>query len=532
MVEKILGIDLGSDTVKLVQVTRQFRTMQLSGFANGRLPAGPDPAEQAKALKALIDEHDLGSDRYFVAVGTNRAFLRRLSFPFSTERKIGQVIRFELEPLLPLGIEEVEVDFIKTEGKENGGQSVLAAAIPKSFLEPLLSSLKQVDIEPEVVDLDGSVLNVIARELREQLPRRTVILDIGLHSTNLLYCVWGRRHYLRALAFGCAHLVKAVANVHGSSTEEAEKQLLALAQDGSTDNPEDERTREAVTGTIELLAREVELTLLGAEIDEQKEQPDLVLLTGGGSLVNGLAAALQNALETMVRDLTDIDNTVLLGQLRDQTSAAGQFAIAAGLALRFMNRAGGFNFQTGELRNQNLVVKWRRHLVYGIVASVVVLMSWLGSVAIDIYMQNQRYDQLNKAIETVFRRALPEFKGSIRQAQYASMIKGKINELGESTALFGAEATEAATVDMLREISLAIPDKFNVTISLLSLDRKRVRLSGKADGFNTVDSVKNQLIDSGNFAKVTITGAKATSDGKGVQFNLELIRQPYGGEGS
>jgi general secretion pathway protein L len=120
----------------------------------------------------------------------------------------------------------------------------------------------------------------------------------------------------------------------------------------------------------------------------------------------------------------------------------------------------------------------------------------------------------------------------VQSSQYASIVKTKVNELGQSVALFGEEGGYHSAVELLRVISKAIPADLNVTISLLTVDNQRVRLSGQADGFNTVDGVKNRLTALGNFDKVTITGAKAAKDGKGVQFGLELNRPQLTGEGS
>ena len=86
MAETILGIDVGRSTLKVVQVSRSLRTVQLTGYASASLPADPDPAAVAQTLKDLLSEHGLESDHYVLAVGTKEAFLRRLSFPFTAER--------------------------------------------------------------------------------------------------------------------------------------------------------------------------------------------------------------------------------------------------------------------------------------------------------------------------------------------------------------------------------------------------------------------------------------------------------------
>ena len=70
MAETILGIDVGSSTLKVDQVNRSFRAVQLLGYASATLPPHADPAEVAQTLKDLLEEHSLESDHYVVAVGT------------------------------------------------------------------------------------------------------------------------------------------------------------------------------------------------------------------------------------------------------------------------------------------------------------------------------------------------------------------------------------------------------------------------------------------------------------------------------
>jgi general secretion pathway protein L len=171
-------------------------------------------------------------------------------------------------------------------------------------------------------------------------------------------------------------------------------------------------------------------------------------------------------------------------------------------------------------------------LSYGAVACALVAFAWLGSTGIDIYTKSQRLARIDKSMDEVFQRTLPDFKGSVRREQYASVVRNKINELNESVALFGAEARQYSSAELLRVISSAIPKELDVTLSLLSVDNERVRMSGRADAFNTVDGVKNRLAALKDFEEVTITGAKAATDGKGVQFGLELLRQQLAGEGS
>ena len=532
MAETLLAIDIGHSSLKVVQVSSSFRSVQILGYASASLPANPEPAVVAQILRDLLTEHNLVSDHYVLAVGTQEAFLRKVSFPFSAERKISEVIKFEIEPSLPIGIDETEVDFVKAERNEDGSQGVLAAALPKKAFAPLLEALREIDIEPEAVDLDGSGLNVLASELDDRLPERTIFLDVGHSKTNLLYRRHGRSFHLRALPFSCSRLARNLCSVLGLPPDEGLKRMLSLRLDEPAGSLDDERAREVISREIQLLSREIEVSVLSVQPQERESGPELVVLSGGGSLIGGLAPKLETALGIPVQCLTELDDIGVYNYFAELPSDLAQFALPAGLALMDNRRTEGFNFQSAELRTRGLLMRWRQHLRYGLVASLVLGLSWLGSVGIDIYSKKRQLKQLDKSIETVFQRSLPEFKGSAGSAQYASILRSRIEDLNESVALFGSKAKDHTAVELLRGISQAVPASLSVTVNLITIDRERVRISGRADAFNTVDTVKNRLEESDAFVKVAIAGAKAAADGKGVQFSLDLQRILSSGEGS
>jgi general secretion pathway protein L len=304
---------------------------------------------------------------------------------------------------------------------------------------------------------------------------------------------------------------------------------VTLDEPGAT--PDEERIRASIRREIVFLSREIEITTLSVQPQENEPGPELVVLTGGGSLIGGLAPALEMALGIPVLRLGDLEDLGLFNHFKEAPSDLALFAVPAGIALTDKRKIGGFNFQEKELRTRGLLMKWRQHLRYALVASLVILLSWLGSVGVDIYVKKQRLKQLDKAIEKVFRRALPELKGSVRSPQYASILQAKIKELNESVAMFGPEAGHLPAVKLILDINQAVPPELNVNVTLLTIDRQRVRITGRADAFNTVDTVKNRLAASDAFATVSIAGAKAAADGKGVQFSLDLRRSSVSGEG-
>jgi general secretion pathway protein L len=214
----------------------------------------------------------------------------------------------------------------------------------------------------------------------------------------------------------------------------------------------------------------------------------------------------------------------LLGQLGEGAREAPVYAVAGGLVLGRLNRRGGFNFQREGTTALDFLRKWRRELTYAAVAAGLIALTWLASVGVDTYVKGGHAARLEKGIETAFQRALPDAKGGLQPAQYASTLKGRIKDLGQA-ATFLSETEQYPTVELLRTVSEAVPKNLEITVTVLTLEGPQVRLSGKADAFNTVDNLKNVLEGSQHFAKVTITDAKAAADGKGVQFSMELQRK-------
>jgi len=99
------------------------------------VPAGSEPAQVAQILKELIAEHNLESDRYLLAWGPRRPSFVESLFPSPpTEDRSGDWLRPRAD--LPLGIDDLAVDFVKREQLANGQQGVLAAAIPSVSSPP------------------------------------------------------------------------------------------------------------------------------------------------------------------------------------------------------------------------------------------------------------------------------------------------------------------------------------------------------------------------------------------------------------
>ena len=129
---------------------------------------------------------------------------------------------------------------------------------------------------------------------------------------------------------------------------------------------------------------------------------------------------------------------------------------------------------------------------------------------------------LDQRVTEVFSRTFPDVKRIVDPLQ---QMKVKVNEVKTSAISIPGTNSSNKVLDLLKDISDRIPKSLDVRVSRMVIDQETVRVSGKTDTFNTVDSIKGGLEPSKYFSGVTISSANLDRTGKWVQFEIKLQRK-------
>ncbi len=119
--EKILGVDIGSSSIKLVQLSRKkgvpvldtFGEISLSVFANKPVGKAVNlPEEQlTTALKDLITESQADAKDVAFSIPLKSTLMFNLKLPKSIEKsKLDETIKLESRKYIPVPITEVQID--------------------------------------------------------------------------------------------------------------------------------------------------------------------------------------------------------------------------------------------------------------------------------------------------------------------------------------------------------------------------------------------------------------------------------------
>ena len=265
---KIVGLDIGSSSIKAVCLQKNLTGVEWAGAYRWDFPEPVPALEWSKAsiegLKEWFSENHLPSDRVVVAIPVHSLSLRTITLPFSDARRIEKVVPFEVESLLPQPLEEVVVDYQVSQ--ESEGQShLIVAAAPRKLISDVLERLRALDIDPEIVDLDGMSLMNLGRfiQVPDADPKEdTLILDIGAAKTVCCIMHEGKPVYIRTFLWGGDHINRVIRERCGGSAEEAEEwKCQAGLRDDGISRFKEKGISKAVTSALEPFTAELQRTL-------------------------------------------------------------------------------------------------------------------------------------------------------------------------------------------------------------------------------------------------------------------------------
>src|SRR3990172_1266631 len=191
MPRRILGIDIGSSSVKFAQLSKTFKGVSTAKFFQQPLPhLGDDkPADSVPSIeetitqiiKNTIEEKNLVSDEYLTCLPSKLIMMREVNLPFKETSKIRQVIKFEIEQLIPFSPDEVIVDFLMN-GNNSNSSLVTAFCLNKRNLSNHLSILNAAGIEPRLITIDSFPILGVLKSSSYNMEGVIAFIEIGARN--------------------------------------------------------------------------------------------------------------------------------------------------------------------------------------------------------------------------------------------------------------------------------------------------------------------------------------------------------------
>ncbi len=158
---RALGVELTEAAVRILLLEENGKRPRVLSFHETPIPFDPKTAWEERAARALRDALSgakVSRANAVASLDSGDAILREVSLPFKGDDQIRKTVRFEMESQIHnYTIEQLIVAHYKT-GETDKGSLLLAAAVPKAFIEKRLKIFQDAGVDPVALDLDVCAL--------------------------------------------------------------------------------------------------------------------------------------------------------------------------------------------------------------------------------------------------------------------------------------------------------------------------------------------------------------------------------------
>ena len=337
---EVIGIDIGTHSIKLVELSGTYANPKVVTWGVEPLPVGAFSENTitnaeliAQALNGLMVKTGAKGNSVAVSVSSSHAITKVLGMPTDiSELEMEEQISIEALHFIPYPIDEVNIDFeILGPSVVNPQENdVLLVACRRSIVDDYIDLIEDSELNLKYVDIDTYALERLYRSqkgahLRSEKP--VAIFDIGSSNIHLVVVDGERVLYSRHQNFGASYLVKLIRKEYGVSADEAEEILH------SSQPPGDFLTA-AQEPFVDMLCQEIGRALQFFYSSSSFSSVDRMLLCGACTALNGLAGDIEIKLRTKVGLLNPVANATVQRSRNAIDKIAPGLAIAYGLSLR------------------------------------------------------------------------------------------------------------------------------------------------------------------------------------------------------
>ncbi|MBC2713496.1 MAG: pilus assembly protein PilM [Desulfosarcina sp.] len=478
MSRKTLGLEIREESIAAVLLDSGFKGSVLEKQGYFPIPADKAGDEGIKeALQAIVETLKPAGAACVLGIPTAFVSFRNLSVPFHDIKKIRQVLPFELEPTLPIPVEELSFDFEAV--KRDGRQDLLAFAVQKAQIQRYLDLLESVNLRPVVIMPGGYAA---ARFIS------TMTADID----DFLFIDTGEgNHTVYAVCSGNVRMVR----------------TLPVASGG---NPVIRSLEITMQRTLTAVKESLGIVVNPSTVFSAGPQSPLLTAGNGSSTLLGVPVKSIGDIRTFPR---------LKGSLNTPDWESGRLDIALALALMETEAVGGVNFSTERSTIQHYWSEYRGNIILTAVLIALSLATALASQFLAVNAKERHLAELDRQLEVVFKSTFPDVTRVVNPLQQMQI---KIKEAGDGSNGLDLTGTRVRVIDILNALSQQIPSSVDVQVNRMVVGADNVVLSGNTDTFNTVDDIKGRLENAEIFKGVTISSADLEKSGKRVRFKLKL----------
>jgi type IV pilus assembly protein PilM len=486
---RILGIDLGSCSIKVVELDSGFGRFEIHDYHEIPLESEYTPIE---TVGTWIKNRPRSPDRLVIALNSQESTFRNLQLPTRDKKAIQASVGYELEDELPFAVEQSVYEFVILSQTKAGSQVHITATL-KDQIRTSLNPWMNVQIDPDIITSEAwayrTMLNQVLNPSEQEGP--VLLIQMG-HRRSTFYLHWhGAPALIRDFDWGGQDLTLAISQKLSIPIEKAEETkihqgMIQVDGQNSALTPEQLEVSDCLKAATEALLNELRIVQLTSR-NHTRKSIQKIYLAGGTSLLPGLENWIEQKFEIPTEKILGLSATAASGvAYSEQTDS--KFLLAASLAFCLVGQARNalINFRKGEFAKVSIVQKIDfQVLKRPLLALAAIGASLVLSLSIQSIVYRSRIEKTNTQLEKSVKSFFGQVSSSALRGYLADpkKLKTAVNkELGkqrELSRLFGPNPR--SPIAFLNQISIAIPKDLVVDLSKLEVGMARTDSYTKAD---------------------------------------------------
>jgi general secretion pathway protein L len=451
-----VGIDIGRTHVRAASLGVGYKRLQLGRLEEVAIDSVESLERAVQLVAAPLLEH---ADAVAVAINGDQCFIHRLAIPASAQKRLEEVLPFEIEAQVPVDIDELVYDHrVLRRSDPKAPLVVMTAAARTEAVRARIDLIREaIARQPDRVGCGPlSLANLAAVVSPLRGPGPFALIDLGADRTEVTVLQNGEAVFVRTLSQGVAGLPASAA----------------------------------------ALASELRQTFLSAAVAIGSDLQTAYLL-GGGAGAQGAAEYLAYESGLPVLPLPALE---LEGVSEDRAESVARFAKAIALSLSAAGRGRDVDLRRGPLAYQR---------GFGFLKEKLPVLSGLGAaIAISFVFSNwaqmraleREHEVLAGQLESVSKEVLGE---AVSDSEAATEALTRAQAAEEADPMPQADA-----FDVIVGLSKIIPMSMTHDIEEFDMQRAHVKLSGivgsTADAQTiTTDIGKHPCVKDAKTAKIT-----------------------------
>ena len=305
--KEVVGIDIGSSSVKVVQLKDNKGSLQLLNVGIFPLPPEAivdntlmDSSLIVTVIKNLVASLGIKVKDVVCSISGNSVIIRKIVLSAMPQEELEDQISWEAEQYIPFDINDVNMDFqiLSPDGNDPSKMNVLLVASKKDIINDYVAVFNEAGMHLSVVDVDSfAVQNAFEANHDYSSEDILALVNIGASVMNINVIKEGITLFTRDVQMGGNLYTEEIQKQIGLSSEDAERGKVL------TDESTNEPLRNVILKVNETITQEIRRSLDFYNSTANDDRISRIFISGGCSKVFNLVETISEKIGLPVEKL-------------------------------------------------------------------------------------------------------------------------------------------------------------------------------------------------------------------------------------